>query len=137
MNIQPYLFFNGRADDAIAFYRDALGAEVQMLLRHKESPEPPPPGLLAPGWGEKIMHATLKIGDGILHCSDGCGADSPSFASFGLSAPAKDAAEAERIFAAVSDGGEVRMPLCETFFATRFGMVVDRFGVLWMVIVPK
>lgn len=137
MNIQPYLFFNGRADDAIAFYKDALGAEVQMLLRHKESPEPPPPGLLAPGWEEKVMHATLKIGDGILHCSDGCGADSPGFASFALSAAAKDEAEADRIFAALAEGGETRMPLGKTFFAPRFGMVADRFGVLWMVIVPQ
>jgi PhnB protein len=137
MNITPYLFFDGRADEAIAFYKDALGAEVQMLLRHKESPEPPPPGALAPGWEEKIMHATLKIGDAVLHCSDGCGTDNGSFDNFGLSAAAKDESEADRIFAAVADGGEVRVPLCQTFFASRFGMVVDRFGVLWMVIVPK
>lgn len=137
MNIQPYLFFNGRLDDAIAFYKDALGAEVQMLLRYKDSPEPPPPGVLAPDWDDKIMHSCLKIGETSIFASDGCGNLAPGFNSFGLSIAVKDEAEADRVFAALADGGETRMPLGKAFFAVRFGMVVDRFGVLWMVIVPQ
>lgn len=142
MSIQPYLFFAGRAEEAIAFYGKALGAEVQMLLRHKDSPEPPPPGVIAPGFEDKVMHASVKIGDAILNLSDGCGKEEPGaagtgFNGFGLTISAKDEADADRIFAALADGGEVRMPLGKTFFAPRFGMVVDRFGVLWFVIVQQ
>lgn len=137
MNIQPYLFFNGRLDDAIAFYKDTLGAEVQMLMRYKDSPEPPPPGVLAPNWDDKIMHSCLKIGETSVFASDGCGTVPAGFNGFGLSLAVKDEAEADRIFAALADGGETRMPLGKAFFAARFGMVVDRFGVLWMVIVPQ
>ena len=137
MNIQPYLFFNGRLDDAIAFYKDTLGAEAQMLMRYKDCPDPPPPGVLAPGWDDKIMHSCLKIGETTIFASDGCGNLEPGFNGFGLSIAAKDEAEADRIFAALSDGGDVRMPLGKTFFSPRFGMVADRFGVLWMVIVSQ
>lgn len=137
MTIKPYLFFSGRADEAIAFYQQALGAEVLFLLRYDESPEPPPPGALASGWEHKIMHACLKIGDSEVFLSDGCGTLAPGFNGFGVSIEAESAAEAERMFAALSDGGEARMPLGETFFAMSFGMAVDRFGVLWMIVVPK
>lgn len=137
MTIKPYLFFSGRADEAIAFYQKALGAEVLFLMRHDESPEAPPPGALAPGWEHKIMHACLKIGNSEVFLSDGCGNLSPGFNGFGVSIEAKSAAEAERIYGALADGGEARMPLGETFFAVSFGMAVDRFGVLWMVVVPK
>jgi PhnB protein len=138
MHIQPYLFFNGRLDDAIAFYKDALGAEVQMLLRYKDSPEPLPEGARAPGFEDKVMHSCLKIGETTLFASDSCSAPgSAGFNGFGLTIAAKDEAEADRLFAALVDGGEVRMPLGKTFFSPRFGMVVDRFGVLWMVIVPQ
>jgi PhnB protein len=137
MTIKPYLFFSGRADEAIAFYQQALGAEVLLLLRYDESPEPPPPGALAPGWERRIMHACLKIGDSEVFLSDGCGTLAPGFNGFGVSIEAKSAAEAERMFAALADGGETRMPLGETFFAASFGMAVDRFGVLWMIVVPK
>jgi PhnB protein len=137
MNIQPYLFFNGQLDDAIAFYKDKLGAEVQMLLRYKDSPEPLPPGVIAPNWDDKIMHSCLKIGETTFFASDGCGTLAPGFNGFGLSIAVKDEAEADRVYAALADGGEVRMPLGKTFFAPRFGMVVDRFGVLWMIIVPQ
>ncbi|CAN2534610.1 hypothetical+protein [Methylocapsa aurea] len=137
MTIKPYLFFSGRADEAIAFYQQALGAEVLLLLRYDESPEPPPPGALAPGWEHRIMHACLKIGDSEVFLSDGCGTLAPGFNGFGVSIEAKSAAEAERMFAALADGGETRMPLGETFFAASFGMAVDRFGVLWMIVVPK
>ncbi|MBY6243582.1 VOC family protein [Methylosinus sp. Sm6] len=137
MHIQPYLFFNGRLDDAIAFYKDALGAEVQMLLRYKDSPEPPPPGAVAPNWDDKIMHSCLKIGETSVFASDGCGTLATGFNGFGLSIAVKDEAEADRVFAALADGGEIRMPLGKTFFSPRFGMVVDRFGVLWMVVIPQ
>lgn len=137
MTIKPYLFFSGRADEAIAFYQKALGAEVNFLLRFDESPEPPPPGALAPDWGKKIMHSCLRIGDSEIFLSDGCGTGPSGFNGFGVSLEAKSVAEAERMFGALADGGEARMPLGETFFAATFGMAVDRFGVLWMIIVPK
>lgn len=135
MTIQPYLYFSGRAEEAIAFYQKALGAEVQMLLRYKDSPEPPPPGVIAPGWEEKVMHSSLKIGDAIVLASDGCGQEQAGFKNFGLTISAEGEADADRIFGALADGGEVRMPLGKTFFSPRFGMVADRFGVLWIVIV--
>ncbi|OAI22646.1 hypothetical protein A1351_03915 [Methylosinus sp. R-45379] len=137
MTMKPYLFFSGRADEAIAFYQKALGAEVNFLLRFDESPEPPPPGALAPDWGAKIMHSCLRIGDSEIFLSDGCGTDAAHFEGFAVSLEAKNAAQAEGFYAALLDGGEARMPLGETFFATSFGMAVDRFGVLWMIVVPK
>jgi len=132
--IQPYLFLGGRGDEAIEFYRTALKAEVQMLMRYKESPEPPQMPL-PPGWEEKIMHASLRIGAATVFLSDGCGANESGYKGFGLSLSVPDVAEADRAFAALSDGGEVGMPLSRTFFSPRFGMVTDRFGICWMVIV--
>ncbi len=134
MPIQPYLFFNGRCEEAITFYRKALGAEVEMMMRYKESPEPMPPGTLPPGFDNKVMHATLRIGaDGVVMASDGMGDTAPGFQGFSLSITATDAAHADRMFAALADGGQVRMPLAKTFWSPRFGMVADRFGVIWMV----
>ncbi len=133
MPITPYLFFEGRAEEAIGFYKTALGAEATMLMRNSDAPDPPPPGMLPPGSEQKIMHAELKIGDSSLLVSDGCCAGSATFSGFGISLPARDAAEANRFFTALSDGGEVRMPLGKTFFSPAFGMVADRFGVLWLV----
>ena len=137
MPIEPYLFFNGRAEEAIAFYRKALGAEVVMMMRNKESPEPPPPGMLPPGSENKVMHATLRIRGATLMASDGNNSGEANFQGFSLSLGAKDDADAERLFGALSDGGQVRMPLSKTFFASRFGMVADRFGVPWMVITEQ
>jgi PhnB protein len=137
MPIEPYLFFNGRAEEAIAFYRKALGAELVMMMRNKESPEPPPPGMLPPGSENKVMHATLRIRGATLMASDGNNAGEANFQGFSLSLAAKDDADAERLFGALSDGGQVRMPLSKTFFASRFGMVADRFGVPWMVITEQ
>jgi PhnB protein len=130
MPIQPYLFFNGRCEEAIEFYRAALGAEVTMLMRYKESPEP-----ASHGDPEKVMHASLRIGDTTLLVSDGRCSGQLSFEGFALSLTAGDDAEAQRLFAALSDGGQVQMPLAKTFFSSKFGMVNDRFGVLWMVYV--
>jgi PhnB protein len=130
MQIQPYLFYNGRCDEAIDFYRAAVGAEVTMLMRFKESPEPSSHGV-----EEKVMHASLRIGDTTVLVSDGRSSGQLSFQGFALSLTVLDDAEAERLFAALGDGGQVQMPLTKTFFSSKFGMVADRFGVLWMIYV--
>jgi len=135
MSIQPYLTFGGRCQEAVDFYREALGAEVQMLMRFKDAPDQPPPGMVPENWGDKIMHASLKIGDAVLMASDGCASSEKSFQGFSLSLTAANEAEADRKFAALSKNGQVTMPLGKTFFSPRFGMLVDRFGVSWMVIV--
>ena len=135
MQVQPYLFFNGRCEEAIEFYRRTLGAEVAMLMRFKDSPQPPPPGAMPPGSENKIMHSCLRIGDTNVMASDGECTGQPGFQGFGLSLSVPSEAEADRLFASLSDGGQVRMPLNKTFFSPRFGMVADRFGVLWMVVV--
>jgi PhnB protein len=134
MQVQPYLFFDGRAEEAIEFYRKTLGAEVQMLMRFKDSPEPSPEGMVPPGAENKVMHASLRIGDTMVMASDGHCAGKPSFQGFGLTLEVASDAEAKRLFEALGDGGKVQMPLGKTFFASSFGMVFDRFGVMWMVI---
>ncbi len=134
MQVQPYLNFDGRCEEAIEFYRRALGAEVEMLMRHKESPQKPPPGMVPPGTENKIMHASLRIGGTTVMASDGRCQGKPNFQGVSLSLGVADDAEAEKRFAALSDGGQVQMPLTKTFFASRFGIVADRFGVNWMVV---
>ena len=136
MPIQPYLFFEGRCEEAIEFYQKALGAKVEMLMRYKDSPEPPPPGMLPPGSENKVMHAALSVGEASFMASDGHCQGRPGFQGFSLSLTAKDAAEAKHLFGALAEGGEVRMPLGKTFFSPCFGMLADRFGVGWMIIVP-
>jgi PhnB protein len=136
MQIQSYLFFDGRCEEAIEYYRKALGAEVTMLLRFQDSPEPPQPGMVPPGSGNKVMHSSFRIGETTVMASDGHCQGKPSFQGFSLSLTVPNEAEADRKFAALADGGQVRMPLAKTFFSPRFGMVADRFGVSWMVIVP-
>jgi PhnB protein len=133
MQVQSYLFFDGRCEEALNFYRKALGAEVTMLMRNKESPEPHPPGMLPHGSEEKIMHASFRIGDSTVMASDGHNGGQPQFKGFSLSLDAKDDAHAKTLFAALAEGGEVQMPITKTFFASSFGMVADRFGVSWMV----
>jgi PhnB protein len=138
MQIQPYLFFDGRCEEAIEFYKNALGAEVMMLMRFKENPEPPGPDDAckpAPGMEDKIMHASIRIGDSVIMASDGQCKGQPSFQGVSLSLTVPNAAEADRLFAALSEGGQVQMPLMTTFFSPRFGMVADRFGVSWMIYV--
>ncbi|MDH4059262.1 MAG: VOC family protein [Aquincola sp.] len=136
MRIEAYLFFNGRCEEAIEFYRKALGAEVQMLMRNKDAPEKPPPGMLPPGTDDKVMHANLRVGSSVLMVSDGRCNGQPEFRGFSLSLDAANEAEAERMFNALADGGTVQMPLAKTFWSPKFGMVADRFGVGWMVSVP-
>ena len=132
MQVQPYLFFDGRCDEALEFYQGAIGAEVTMLMRFKDSPDP---GMCPAGAEDKVMHASLRIGDSIVLASDGRCQGRPSFEGFALSLTVPDDAAAERLFAALADGGQVQMPLAKTFFASRFGMVADRFGVPWMIYV--
>ena len=133
MHVQPYLFFDGRCEEAVEFYKKTLGAEVTMLMRFKDSPEPQPPGMVPPGSEDKVMHASFRIGDSTVMASDGQCLEKLAFQGFSLSISASDAAEADRLFNALGDGGQVQMPLTETFFSPRFGMVADRFGVCWMV----
>ena len=134
MEIQPYLFFDGRAEEAIEFYRRTLGAEVKMLMRWKDSPEPPNKDMIPPGSENTVMHASLQIGKTAVMASDGRCQGKLSFQGFSLSIGAANEAEAKRLFAALSDGGQVQMPLAKTFFSPCFGMVADKFGVSWMVI---
>jgi PhnB protein len=134
--VQTYLFFDGRCEEALEFYKKVLGAEIGMMMRFKENPEGEKH--VAPGTGDKIMHAFFTVGGTGIMASDGYAKGNPKFEGFSLSITAKDIPEADRIFATLADGGKVTQPLIETFFSPRFGMVHDRFGVSWMVIVePK
>ena len=135
MKVEPYLFFDGRCDEALEFYGRVLRAEVTMLMRFKDSPEPHQPGMIPPGSENKVMHASFRIGDTTLMASDGRCLGKPNFQGFSLTLSVPNDAEAERLFAALGDGGQVQMPMSKTFFSSRFGMVADRFGVPWMVIV--
>jgi PhnB protein len=133
--VQPYLFFDGRCEEAIAFYRKAIGAELEMLMHFKDSPEP---SMCAPGAADKVMHASFRVGDTTVMASDGRCEGRPNFQGFSLSLTAPTEADADRLFAALADGGQVQMPLAKTFFSPRFGMVADHFGVSWMILVaPK
>lgn len=132
MQLQPYLFFDGRCEEAIELYRGKLGAEVKMLMRFKDSPEPQQH---TPGAENKIMHANLRIGGTTVLASDGRCLGQPNFQGFALSLTAADDAEAKRLFSALGGGGQVQMPLGKTFFSSNFGMVADCFGALWMVYV--
>ena len=135
--VQPYLFFNGSCEQVVEFYRKALGAEVQMIMRYKESPEPPQPGMVPPGFENKIMHASFRVGQTTIMASDGCAAGKTNFEGFSLSLSVSSEGEADRLFAALADGGRVKMPLTKTFWSPRFGMLEDRFGVGWMISVAS
>jgi len=135
MQVQPYLFFYGRCEEALDFYKSALGAKVEVMMRFKDSPEPPQPGMCKPGSEDKIMHASFRVGDTTLMASDGRCEGKPSFQGISLSVTAKDDGEAERLFTALGTGGQVQMPLTKTFFSSRFGIIADRFGVSWMIVV--
>jgi PhnB protein len=133
MRVETYLFFNGRCEEAIEFYKKILGAEVTMLVRFKDSPEPPQPGMVPPGSENKIMHASFRIGDTTLMASDGHCTGQTNFQGFSESLTVANEAEADGKFAALAEGGQVQMPLTKTFWSPRFGMVIDQFGVGWMV----
>lgn len=130
--VQPYLFFGGRCEEALAFYRAAIGAQVDMVMKFSDSPEPMPPGMLQPGFENKVMHSSFRVGGSTLMASDGCHEGS-KFDGFSLSLAVQTEAEAHRAFGALADGGQVTMPLAKTFWSPCYGMVTDRFGVCWMV----
>jgi PhnB protein len=134
MQVQPYLSFEGRCEEAIEFYKKALGAKVDMLMRFKEAPDQ---SMMSPGSGEKVMHAALRAGDTQLLMSDGRCTGSANFSGIALALSAATEADAERIFKALAEGGKVNMPLAKTFFSPRFGMVADKFGVGWMVMASQ
>jgi len=136
MPIEPYLNFDGRCEEAIEFYKKALGAECTMLMRVSDSPEQPPGGI-TPGTENKVMHASLRIGGSNVMASDGYCKGGSEFKGITLSLAVPDDAAADRAFNALSDGGQIHMPLTKTFFASRFGMLADRFGVPWMIIAGK
>jgi PhnB protein len=134
-NVQPYLFFDGRCDEALEFYRQALGAEVTFLTRFKDSPDPSMAcGGVSP---DKVMHASFRVGETTVLASDGRCTGKPRFEGFSLSITVSSEAEADKIFNALANGGQVQMPLNKTFFSPRFGMTTDRFGVCWMVLVAQ
>jgi len=134
MQVQSYLFFDGRCEEAIEFYKKTLGAKVEMMMRFKEAPDGHKPG---PGTEDKIMHSCFRIGDTAVMASDGMAKGQPEFKGFSLTLNARNEAEAERLFGALAEGGEVRQPLIETFFSPKFGMLADKFGVGWMVVVEQ
>ena len=136
MNVQPYLSFEGRAQEAIDFYKSALGATVDMIMHFKDAP-PEVQAQMSPQSKDKIMHAAFKIGDTRVMASDGQCTGKASFSGIALTLNAASNAEAEKLFNALAQGGKVNMPMSETFFANRFGMVADKFGVGWMVLHPK
>ena len=133
--VHTYLFFNGNCGEAIDFYVKALGAKVDMRMTFKDAPEPPPPDCMPPDWGDKIMHSSFTIGDTMVMASDGCETDAQAHAGFSLSLSVKTEQEADRCFDALAAGGTVTMPLGQTFWSPRFGMLKDRFGIAWMVMV--
>ena len=134
MQIQPYLSFEGRADEAIEFYKKAIDAKVDMLMRFKEAPDQ---SMVTPESKDKVMHAALRAGDTQLLMSDGRCTGSANFNGIALALSAATEGDAERIFNALAEGGKVNMPLAKTFFSPKFGMVADKFGVGWMVMVAQ
>ena len=148
MHVQPYLYFEGRTEEALEFYKTTLGANIDVMMRMKEAPpEAQAPGdncrddgsASTSGHGgkdnsEKIMHAQFRVGDTVVMASDGMCSGSADFKGFALTLTVADDAEAKQKFDLLAAGGIVQMPLSATFFATSFGMVRDRFGVVWVVI---
>lgn len=130
MSINPYLFFNGNCEEAFKLYEKVLNGKIEAMLPHTGTPAE---AHVPKEWGNKIMHASMKIGDDVLMASDAPPPHQGPMSGFSVSLQVKDPKEAERVFKALSEGGVVKMPLEETFWAARFGMLVDRFGTPWMV----
>lgn len=137
MAIEPYLFFNGRCEEALRFYEHAFEAKIETVARFRQSPAPPPEELLPEGWLDKVMHASFLIGDARVMISDGNTDEPAQFRGFALNVNFASEDEARRAFERLSDGGRVDMPIGPTFYAACFGMVTDRFGVQWMVMAPS
>lgn len=129
--LEPYLFFGGQCEEALEFYKQAIGAQVQMMMRFEESPEPAPADELAPGFEKKIMHASFTVGNHVIMASDGC-EPGKGFQGFALSLNFPAEAELNETFARLAEGGKVELPLTKTFWSPRFGMLRDKFGVNWM-----
>jgi PhnB protein len=136
MDVQPYLSFEGRAQEALDFYKSAIGATVDMVMHFKEAP-PEMQAQMSPESKDKIMHAAFHIGKTQLFVSDGHCTGKPTFSGITLTINATSNGEAEKLFGALGKGGQTTMPMSETFFAHRFGMLADKFGVNWMVLNPK
>lgn len=136
MHVQAYLMFGGRTEEALSFYARAIDAEITALMRFREAPEPPPPGMIPEHWGDKVMHSSFRVGDTELMATDGCQSDGNAFSGVSLALSVGSATEAEAKFVALAEGGHVTMPLGPTFFATAFGTLTDRFGVPWMIVAP-
>ncbi len=134
MHVQAYLNFDGRCDEALEFYKKAVGAKVNVVMRWKDSPDK---SMCTQQNADKVMHSQLQIGDTVVMASDGRGSGNPSFQGIGLSISTSSEAEVDKIFNGLSEGGTVQMPLGKTFFSPRFGMVADKFGVGWMVLVAQ
>jgi PhnB protein len=130
--VAPYLTFSGRCEEALEFYRKAVDARVEMIMRFNETPDPVPEGVLAPGFENKVMHASFRVGESLIMASDGCD-DRAKFGGFSLSLLLPDESLARKYFDALSDGGRITMPLGKTFWSPLFGMLEDRFGVGWMI----
>ena len=137
MHIQPYLFFNGRCEEAVEFYKRVLNAEVIAMLRFSDNPAPEGQCMVPPGSEDKVMHMCMRIGDSTVMASDGRCTGEPGFQGFALTLTLSDAATTKRLFSALGEGGQVQVPLEETFFSPCFGMVADRFGVLWTVLTAR
>jgi PhnB protein len=133
VQVQPYLNFDGRCEEGLEFYRKALGAEVTALMRFKDSPDQGTPGAVPPGGDNKVMHSSFRVGDTTVMASDCHCQGKPNFQGFSLALSVPNTAEAQRLFTALSDGGQVQMPLTATFWSPGFGVVCDRFGVSWMI----
>ncbi|HZZ71962.1 MAG TPA: VOC family protein [Pirellulales bacterium] len=133
MLVQTYLFFEGQCEEALEFYQQALGAKVEMLMRYGDAPDPVPADQIPPGSEQKILHVSFRVGESVVMASDGHCSGQAKFGGFAVSLQTRDAAEAQRLFQGLSDGGKISMPIGKTFFSPCFGMVVDRFGITWMV----
>ncbi|GAC16555.1 YciI family protein [Aliiglaciecola lipolytica] len=134
-NLNNYLFFSGRCEEALDYYQTHLGARLGMLMRFSDSPEPLPEGMLSPGFENKVMHCEFCVGDSKVLASDGCG-EGNTFSGFSLALTVNTSDLAHRIFAALADDGEVNMPLAETFWSPLYGQVTDKFGIAWMIMLP-
>ena len=134
MQVQPYLFFDGRCEEAVDFYKQAIGARIKVLMRWKDCPDK---SACTPQNENKVMHGAVKVGDATMLVSDGRCEGKPDFKGFALTISAKTEAEADKLFGALAEGGQVQMPLTKTFFSPKFGMCADKFGVGWMVMVES
>lgn len=135
MRLEPYLHFDGQAEEALAFYERALGAKLEAKMRYADCPDPVPPEHMPPGGPQKLLHARLRLGEAVLMMSDGVPREGGGFGGFSLTLQYSAEADARSAFAALADGGQVLMPIGPTFFSPCYGMLVDRFGVQWMVMV--